>query len=75
MSSNIYWRPIVPIEGHRLPFALKSVLRKKFGYPIQGVLQASDLGYIEGLKDAGIEGAEQLIEAVEKHQMIEVSED
>ena len=71
MSSTLCWEP-KHRETKTLPNALKYVLQKKEG--LDGVINItmgeSDLGYLQGLKDAGIEGAEELITAIEKHNQV-----
>lgn len=73
MSSALMWRPVVPIEGYRLPNELKYTISRKL-WDTDGsmgggevILTASDLPYIEGLRDAGTKGADELIEAIKKH--------
>ena len=73
MSSSLEWRAINPPQ-HSLPNELKYTLRKKCGDPVRGILTSHDIPYLEGLADAGIKGARQLIELVQEHMEIEVFE-
>lgn len=75
MSSNLYWRPFG--EGEKnLPNQLKFAMRKntKYSGGIDTRLTYSDLGYFEGLRDAGVEGADKICEAIEKYDEIELKE-
>ena len=57
-----------------LPDPIKYVLRKKFGGFIDTTLGEFDVAYLQGLSDAGIKGADELIAAIEKHETIVVKE-
>lgn len=76
MSSTLMWRPVVPIEGYPLPFALKKTLSRKL-WDTDGstgggeaMMTEKDIPHLEGLRDAGIEGANGLIEILRKHGAI-----
>ena len=76
MSSTLMWRPVVPVEGYRLPFELKKTLSRKLwdtdgsiGGGEAGMTEA-DIPYLEGLRDAGVKGADELIEILRKHGAI-----
>lgn len=73
MSSTLYWEP-VQRKQKDLPDALKYVLQKKVGGTVDTVMSENDLEYLHGLKDAGIKGAHELIEAIEKHGQVSVHE-
>ena len=73
MSSTLYWEP-VKRKQKDLPDALKYVLQKKFGGTVDTVMGERDLSYLCGLKDAGIKGALELIEAIEDHGQVVVHE-
>jgi hypothetical protein len=64
MSSNLLWSPVSPPAGGDLDDQLKFVLRKRFGEPIRATVSKDDVQYLSGLADAGIKGAEQLIELI-----------
>jgi hypothetical protein len=76
VSSALMWRPIVPTQGRQLPFALKKTLsRKLWGTDGscgggEAVMTSADIPYLEGLRDAGVDGAEQLIDIINKHVMV-----
>jgi hypothetical protein len=78
MSFNLYWRPVKPTTAKSLPRDLKKPLAKRFfdsdgslkGGPV--TLTDKDSDYLEGLADAGVDGAEELIEAIRRHGAVEV---
>lgn len=75
MSSTLYWVPVVQ-TGKSLPDELKYALRKKFGgYICNTRLLSGHIEYLNGLRDAGTKGAQELIDAIEKHGEIEISEE
>ena len=74
MSSCLVWSPIVKQNENDLPNDLKFVLRKKYGEPINANMDESDIPYINGLIDAGVKGAEELREIIEKHIEVELKE-
>jgi hypothetical protein len=69
---------VVPVEEHRLPIELKSLLAKRYweqdgslkGGPT--TLTSADIAYLSGLSDAGIKGADELIEAINKYEAVEI---
>ena len=71
MSSSLYWKPISH-EAHHVNTELKYILEKRF-IAMPAVLNHEHVSYLEGLKDAGVKGADELIEAIEKHEQIEIS--
>lgn len=73
MSSTLYWEPMQR-KSQSLPDALKYVLQKKASGTVDAVMGEHDLAYLNGLKDAGIKGAQELIEAIEKHGEVVVHE-
>jgi len=74
MSTDLYWRPIA--KGKALPIALKWILEKRWfgigrGYgPI--CIDRKSIPYLDGLVDSKIEGAQELIELIEKYDEIEI---
>ena len=73
MSSTLMWRPAVPKEGYSLPFELKTRLSRRL-WDTDGscgggevAMDSSDIPYLEGFRDAGVKGAEELIEAIKKY--------
>lgn len=83
MSTSLYWRP-VPVDpsGTSLPYGLKKAVARRFWdhdgslYGDPAELTADDLPYLEGVRDGGGEevaaGAQQLIDAIEKHGRVEI---
>jgi hypothetical protein len=71
MSSDLMWRPVS--EGEALPKTLKFALSKKLwgtdGTCGDGdvVVDSNLIPYLEGLRDAGIDGADRLIKLIETH--------
>ena len=73
MSTNLYWEP-ADRKMKDLPASLKFALRKRYGGTVNETMTDRDIPYLEGLRDAGVEGAQALIEAIEKHEAISVIE-
>ena len=73
MSSNLYWEP-TNRKKMKLDIELRRVLRNLYGQPLDITLDVENLGELSGLKAAGIEDAEKLIEAIEKYDEITLSE-
>ena len=75
MSSSLYWERIKenPYDG-ALDDMLKYILRKKYDEPINTIVDESDIPYLEGLQDAGIKGAKELISAIKKYGKIHIEE-
>jgi hypothetical protein len=73
MSSSLYWEP-VQREEEWLPDELKYVLQKRVGGTVDTVMSERDIPYLEGLRDAGVSGADALIEAIKKHDRVSVHE-
>ena len=76
MTSNLSWEP-ANRKTTDLPTDIKLTLRKSFGgESLDGVrLNDHNVGYLMGLRDAGIEGAKELIDAIEKHEEIVLREE
>jgi hypothetical protein len=73
MSSTLMWIPVINRKGNALPDGLKQILSYK--YSLSGSSMSfthSELDYLNGLKDAGIKGADKLIEAIEQHDVVDV---
>jgi hypothetical protein len=71
MSANLMWEP-AKREAKSLPDELKFVLRDKCGLTSERMkFGEGNIPYLEGLRDAGIKGAEELLEAIEKHGAVE----
>jgi hypothetical protein len=74
MTMNLYWEPAQREPEGDLSDKLKFVLRKRCGGTVDTVLSEMDIQYLNGLIDAGVEDAQQLIDAIEKHGSIRVFE-
>ena len=73
MGQNLYWIPEVKPQGHYLPDALKSILRKEYDLHGAGtIFGQGEVGFFQGLKAAGVEGAEDLIAAITQHGEVRV---
>lgn len=70
MSINLFWRPVPVLTADSLPTGLKWIIQKKYSLP--RVFDHSDQPYLEGLMDAGIDGAKELYIAIETHGKIEL---
>ena len=72
MSSSLMWRPIATDANH-LPKELKFVISRRLWDTDGSIgggeasMNMSDLSYLEGLNDAGVKGANELIDAIRKH--------
>jgi hypothetical protein len=74
MSANLYWRPVPSvIKDHDLPDALKYALSPRV-WKHDGTLSAKptiitkvSIPYLEGLVDGGVNGAQELIDAIKKN--------
>lgn len=73
MSSTLYWRPISK-ETNSLSTGLKYALQKKYGSSAKAAMSYDDIPYLEGLVHGGVEDAQELINAIEQHEEIEVWE-
>lgn len=68
MSCALVWKPIYKKSYRVGDIKLREIIDKKYGYPC--TLDASDIHYLEALQDADVDGAEDLIEAIIKHEEI-----
>ena len=76
MSKNLQYKIIVPIEKTCLPDELKFILGRKYELD-QGPhrLHYNDRDYLQGLSDAGIDGAETLLTLMNEGKIIEIFEE
>lgn len=84
MSSTLYMRPapLVQPKAVELPYELKRTIAKRFWdhdgtltgseVRLEGPLFGSTMAYLEGLVDAGVEGAEDLRTAVIQHGAVTI---
>lgn len=68
MSSNLVYK--IPQRGKDLPDELKYILEKAYQLPL--TFCGTEIPYLRGLQDAGIEGASTLIKLIEKYDEVEV---
>lgn len=68
MSATLKWRPVD--KGDSLPVTLRFAIEKRMSFPVR--LGYNDRGYVQGLMDAGIGGAEELLELIDQHGEIEL---
>jgi hypothetical protein len=73
MSSTLCWRVVVPVEVETLPYQLKKKLGPRL-WDHDGSVGGDDrlVGpemkpYLEGLRDAGVTGADELLAHIEKY--------
>jgi len=82
MSSSLYWRPVprdIP-PAEELPYQLKKALSVRlwghdgslYGDKVELNKATPIIPYLEGLADAGVEGAEELIRAINIHDAVVV---
>lgn len=72
MSTNLYYEPVAPVTAPTLPTAMKWALEKRYGGSFDEIMDIGDMSYIEGLRDAGCDGAEGLITAIGTHGSVRV---
>jgi hypothetical protein len=69
VSCSLYWRP--PGKGHQVgDFPLRRAIENRFGRT--AVLDYAAVDFLQGLAAAGVDGATELLEAIEKHDKIEI---
>jgi len=66
---RIHSRGKMQPEGKHLACSLKFALQA-FGFDLKKTYGHEDIGYFQGLRDAGVEEAQQIIDAIEKHERI-----
>lgn len=74
MSSNLTWEP-AERNTKALGDDLKRALQKKYAGMVDQIMDQSDIGYLEGLRDAGMSEAQLLLDAIEKHDRVHVREE
>jgi hypothetical protein len=76
MSSTLVYEPVVIQKNFGLDDELKFVLRKAFSDGrVNLVFSQKDTDYLRGLRDAGIKGANELIDAINEHEQVRVYEE
>ena len=71
MSSSIYWKPKSSIGNLVSGTRLKGILQDKFGHNF--TLDDNDLAWLEGLSDSGVEGSNDLRNAIHDSGTISIS--
>ena len=76
MSTNLYWEP-AERKKHKAgeDAGLKWALQKKYGSPVSRTMGHQNIPYLEGLRDGGIKGVQELIDAIETYENIEIFEE
>jgi hypothetical protein len=79
MSASMLWRPVNPKpDGEYVEDAFRQAIAKRlWGGDASSSTQpheldASDLPYLNGLRDGGVKGAQVIIDAIQKHGSIEI---
>lgn len=62
--TNLYWRPVPDHHAGEIPERLAGILGENYGFPCE--LTDAKLDYLIGLRDAGVPGADDLVEAVHR---------
>ena len=77
MSSNLYFKPVVKNNGTVLPDQLKYALKKLDVFncnTLDSNFDADFIPILRGMEAAGVDGARELIDAIEKYIEVEVKE-
>ena len=70
MEKRIVWKPAHVSDNDVGTDKLAQILSKAYELPF--TLATSDIDYLRGLRDSGVEGAQDLITAIGYHRLIEV---
>lgn len=76
MSSTLMWKPVKNAQGS-LSYELKRTISRKL-WDTDGscggsaVINKDFIPYLEGIRDAGIKGADELIKILETHGKVEI---
>ena len=71
MSETLCWRPMRS-DRNTLPSHVARVLKNKYEGLDNVIIQYGEIPYLEGLRDAGLDGAQELIDAVNDHGPIQL---
>lgn len=74
MSSSLTWEKVRQ-NKKTLSYNAKYALRKKYGEPVDTVLTRSDIEYLEGLRDSGMEELTDLIDILYGNEEIALLEE
>lgn len=75
MSSTLFLSPNPVLMKTRLSDKLKFVLQKRFNIGKGFSLTHDDCAYLSGLRDAGVDDAQVIIEAINKHGCVSIKEE
>lgn len=71
MGTRLYWKPHKPTEGECLGPNLKMVLEAS-DFNFSKIYTYTDIEYFRGLRDAGVEEAQEIIDAIEANEEIKL---
>lgn len=75
MTSSLCWEPIdVSNNLNGDDDQLKFILREKYDSPVYIILDHYDLNYLQGLRDAKVPCADQVIQLIETYGQIRLVE-
>jgi hypothetical protein len=69
MSQSLYWEPATPQTKHAVGDIQLRDLMVEFGTGPQ-LIGKGELAYLAGLRDAKVDGAQELIDAINQHGAI-----
>ncbi len=77
MSSTLVYEPYSPDEGVSLQNDLKHVISRKYwgtdgSCGDSAILDEKDIPYLEGVRDSGVNGSSQLIDAIRAHGKVRI---
>ncbi len=73
MSASLVYEPVRPPKPKYLSYELKVILNEKYDLGNGGqTLDATNISYLEGLKDAGHKELGGLIDAINKHDQVKI---
>lgn len=73
MSGHLMWEP-ADRKKKSLPTTLKWALEKRYGGSPNDITMSQDhMNYLHGLLDGGVEGAQELIDAIDKHGSVQLT--
>lgn len=78
MSSTLMWESVVKVQRFELPDTAKYVLRARYGdgAMVTGIkLDCGQIEYLAGLRDAGIKGIQEIIDAIRQFDEIRIFEE
>jgi hypothetical protein len=70
MSCKLYYKWVSQHKHSVGNHELRDILENRYGLPVK--LDAHNYNYLEGLRDAKIEGAQDLLDAIAEYKLIEI---